>query len=419
MSELKRHIFISYSHADAAIAAAIAESLNRAGVGVFIDKIALMAGDSLTERLEEGLNQAVGLVTIISSNSISSTWVKRELNAVRDSGIRVVPFKLDDCEWTTQLRLLLGDPLYLVGAKVHVAAGQVPKLFPEFRSSPGGDDETFFPLSESRDNSPCTKFFNGTLQTAIEECAFGHVAVVIPTDQAINLGGKVTSSVLSYLGISLDQVSSSKSSISSRNVSVIAYNSGDAENLLLLASTVFNSTGSPCAEDQWRSAKAVLDFCESNSATVVLVPPLGTGVFGWPVRQAIVNWFYGAIRWVRQRTMVTSTSVWPILCVPGPGDQKICSCYFRGLSAERLRTLEERRLTLKLRWQGQESNWLSVREDVLLGSIGRNVIPKFECRTFFHGAGLINRRTLVRFEYGPDTPLSKTIFADGDVIVAE
>ena len=158
---------------------------------------------------------------------------------------------------------------------------------------------------------------------------------------------------------------------------------GDIGDPLLVASTVFNSRGQPSAEDQWRSAGAVLRYVEEQRCSVVLVPPLGTGTFDWPVRQALVNWLYGAIIWCRSNPTVTARSVWPVLCVPGSGDQKLMGHYLSELSRERLEFMRDRKLTIRVRYEGATSNELHVRHDVLLGSFGRTA---FQVSSLFGSA---------------------------------
>jgi predicted nucleotide-binding protein len=75
----KRHrVFISYSHEDLPYAAQIRDALYRSDFDVWMDKILIEMGQSISSAIMEGLNQSSYYVLLISKNSNSSEWVKRE-----------------------------------------------------------------------------------------------------------------------------------------------------------------------------------------------------------------------------------------------------------------------------------------------------------------------------------------------------
>jgi hypothetical protein len=416
---MSSHVFISYSHADSTAAQRIHNALVRAQIPVFIDLIGLNPGDSLTSAIGAAIENAKAVVPIISRSSITSDWVKKELITCKELGITIIPFKADDAPWTAQLRLVLGDVLYIDGADFLYAEGLVPKslthLLPPTTHAREGH---YFPVGTSGRNDPQVQCFFGTLGTAWDELRFGRTAIVLPTNQDVYLGGKVATSILEHLGILATSLTPARSPISSREVSLLTSQNGEPSNPVLIATTVFNSRGEPQAEDQWRSAGAILSCAEQQRCTLVLVPPLGTGAFDWPVRQAVVNWLYGAVGWYRSNA--TARSVWPVLCVPGPGDQKIMSYYLESLTRERLETLRDRKLNLRVRYQQELSNELRISHDVLLGSVAKSAFPNLKDvrLRFRHGARLIRRSSRTLFDYDGDTPLARTIFADGDIIEA-
>ena len=420
---MPEHIFISYSHKDSYVADMVANALYRADIPIFIDRIALHPGESLRAKLGQGLQDARALIVLISENSISSEWVLNELTAVKELNIQVIPFQCDKTTWPARLRLLLGDSLYLDGAAdLYYALGVVPKIFPVESDAEstalieGIKYRQFFSLRATNVFSPHALFFDGTLQTAWEQKRFGRVGVVLPTDQSIYLGGKVTTSFLNYLGVSANALGKSQERIISRQAALLHQTGMD--DLVLIASTVFNQSGEPRAEDQWRAAEAILKLSEQNQCSLVLVPPLGTGSFNWPVRQATVNWLSGAIRWCKNNITITNRSVWPVLCVPGPGDQKILSYYMAELTKERLLALYDGKVALRIRYRGEVSEEIQVNYDLLLGGVARTAFKELKQGDyrFRHGAGLVRRHSRQPFEYQSDTPLAETIFADGDII---
>ena len=415
------HVFISYSHADSTAAQRIHNALVRARIPVFIDLVGLNPGDSLTSALGAAIESANAVIPIISKSSITSDWVKKELLTCKEFGITIIPFKVDDTSWPAQLRLVLGDVLYIDGGDFFYAEGLVPKSLTHFLPlTTHAREGHYFPVGPSGRSAPQVQCFFGTLGTAWDELRFGRTAIVLPTNQDVFLGGKATTSILEHLGILATSLTPARSPISSREVSLLTRQNGEPTDPVLIASTVFNSRGEPQAGDQWRSAGAILSCAEQQRCTLVLVPPLGTGTFDWPVRQAVVNWLYGAVGWYRSNTTATARSVWPVLCVPGPGDQKIMSYYLESLTQERLEALRDRKLTLRVRYQEELSNEFRVSHDVLLGSIARSAFSNLKDAQlrFRHGARLIRRSSRTLFDYNADTPLARTIFADGDIIEA-
>jgi len=257
------------------------------------------------------------------------------------------------------------------------------------------------------------------LESFWENNRFGRTAVVLPTNTLIDLGGRVSQSFLSNLGIEAREIQKSAATITSAQVAVLTCSSPLPEDLVLLASTVFNSRFTPHARDQWNAAQAILDQADNLNCTLVLVPPLGTGSFDWPVTQAVVNWIYGAIRWTCRRPTTTNLSVWPVVCVPGPGDQKIVANYLRNFTTSRREALMGRQIGIRLRYNNEESEEKFVRDDLLLGGLARNIDREFKRDLnwrFRHGKNLRKRSSQQPFEYHADMAIAETIFADGDTI---
>lgn len=74
------NVFLSHSHTDKSFTRKLANDLRLAGHGVWIDEAEINIGDSLIEKIREGLDQVDYVIAILSSSSISSTWVTRELD---------------------------------------------------------------------------------------------------------------------------------------------------------------------------------------------------------------------------------------------------------------------------------------------------------------------------------------------------
>jgi hypothetical protein len=93
--------FLSYSAKDAAIAQRLASELTRRGVYVWFDQKEILPGDSITERINEGIRSVDYLIVLLSANSNESAWVQREIGAAferfRDqASTAIIPVKIDD-----------------------------------------------------------------------------------------------------------------------------------------------------------------------------------------------------------------------------------------------------------------------------------------------------------------------------------
>jgi hypothetical protein len=82
-SEPHRDVFVSHASEDKdAIARPLAEELSRRGRKVWFDEYELMLGDSLRERIEEGLAHSTVGVVILSHAFFSKRWPQEELNGL-------------------------------------------------------------------------------------------------------------------------------------------------------------------------------------------------------------------------------------------------------------------------------------------------------------------------------------------------
>lgn len=106
-------LFLSHSSADKAFVDRLATDLKADGTPVWYDKWELKVGDSLHEKIEEGISDSAWLAVVLSEHSVNSDWVQRELRAaqakeLRDKNVFVLPLLLDDCT----IPLFLLDKLY-------------------------------------------------------------------------------------------------------------------------------------------------------------------------------------------------------------------------------------------------------------------------------------------------------------------
>lgn len=108
-SRIKRHeleknrriAFLSHSGKDKAFVRQLSIDLTQNGVSIWLDEQRIRVGDSIPERIAQGLAESDYFLLAISHNSVESEWVKKELNnalvaEVQRRNIRILPLRLDD-----------------------------------------------------------------------------------------------------------------------------------------------------------------------------------------------------------------------------------------------------------------------------------------------------------------------------------
>lgn len=106
-------VFLSHSSKDKAFVSRLATDLKSRGIPVWFDQWELKVGDSLTAKIEKGIEASGWLAVVLSTSSATSNWVQKELRAaqareLRDKNVFVLPIVIDDCE----IPLFLLDKLY-------------------------------------------------------------------------------------------------------------------------------------------------------------------------------------------------------------------------------------------------------------------------------------------------------------------
>ena len=90
------NVFISHRTADLSQAEALAEELRKAGHQVWIDSWNIQLGDSIVERMNEGLTGAAYVVVCYSSSGVLSPWMSREwmsalARQLQGQGVKLLP----------------------------------------------------------------------------------------------------------------------------------------------------------------------------------------------------------------------------------------------------------------------------------------------------------------------------------------
>ena len=98
--EHERVAFISHSTKDKPFVRKLAADLVASGVKVWLDEQNILVGDSIPEKIAQGLAESDFFLIVVSENSVNSPWVKRELNSaivheIERRKVIVLPIKLD------------------------------------------------------------------------------------------------------------------------------------------------------------------------------------------------------------------------------------------------------------------------------------------------------------------------------------
>lgn len=106
-------IFLSHSSKDKEFVRRLSNDLQSNDVPVWFDELELKVGDSLNQKIQEGINESGWLGIILSNNSIKSRWVEQELNAafskeLEQKQVFILPILIEDCE----MPIFLKDKLF-------------------------------------------------------------------------------------------------------------------------------------------------------------------------------------------------------------------------------------------------------------------------------------------------------------------
>lgn len=106
-------IFLSHSHKDKAFVRKLSERLKAHGIRTWIDEAEIQVGDSLISKIESAIREFTYLGVILSPNSASSEWVRREVNIalteeIQGKRVKVLPLLYKKCD----VPGFLADKLY-------------------------------------------------------------------------------------------------------------------------------------------------------------------------------------------------------------------------------------------------------------------------------------------------------------------
>lgn len=97
----ERVAFISHSSKDKPFVRRLAADLVEQGVKVWLDEQRILVGDSIPEKIAQGLAESDFFLLVASHNSVGSLWVKKELSnalvhEIERRKVTVMPIRLDN-----------------------------------------------------------------------------------------------------------------------------------------------------------------------------------------------------------------------------------------------------------------------------------------------------------------------------------
>lgn len=96
-------VFISHSTQDRDFTLKLAENLSQAGIPTWLDHWEIKVGDSIVEKINEGIRTSDYLIVVLSKASTTSRWVREELSAAKTieidkKGVFILPVLLETCD---------------------------------------------------------------------------------------------------------------------------------------------------------------------------------------------------------------------------------------------------------------------------------------------------------------------------------
>lgn len=96
-------VFLSHNHGDKDFVRKLARDMENHGVRYWLDEAEMKIGDSLIQKIREGIDSVNFFAVILSPNSVEAPWVVNELDVamnhqINGKPIKVLPILLKECE---------------------------------------------------------------------------------------------------------------------------------------------------------------------------------------------------------------------------------------------------------------------------------------------------------------------------------
>ncbi len=105
--------FVSYSHEDQEFVLVLVQYLQRQGLEIRYDQVALHIGDSLIKAISQEIAEGDFLIAVVSPASVESEWCQKELSLAMTQGIAERRVKVLPVRWReAAMPHMLGDALW-------------------------------------------------------------------------------------------------------------------------------------------------------------------------------------------------------------------------------------------------------------------------------------------------------------------
>lgn len=96
-------VFLSHNHADKPFVRRLAADLDNQGIPYWLDEAEIKVGESLIEKIRDGIDKVDFVAVVLSPNSIASPWVQREVDVAMNQEImgrrvKVLPLMYKACD---------------------------------------------------------------------------------------------------------------------------------------------------------------------------------------------------------------------------------------------------------------------------------------------------------------------------------
>ncbi|KUM54192.1 toll/interleukin-1 receptor domain-containing protein [Rheinheimera sp. EpRS3] len=95
-------VFLSHNHKDKDFVRRLATDIESHGIRVWLDEAEMKVGDSLIQKIREGIDNVNYFAVILSNNSVKAPWVENELDVAMNyqiaGKIKILPIILEEVE---------------------------------------------------------------------------------------------------------------------------------------------------------------------------------------------------------------------------------------------------------------------------------------------------------------------------------
>jgi len=114
-----KDVFICHASEDKdSVVFPLVDAFEESGISYWLDRAEINWGDSLIEKINDGLSSSQYVIVVLSQSFLSKRWPQRELNSVLNieastGAVKVLPLIVDDAEKIVEKFVLLNDKTYI------------------------------------------------------------------------------------------------------------------------------------------------------------------------------------------------------------------------------------------------------------------------------------------------------------------